>query len=216
MRSFDFKSIRWLSRAAALGALCAWPSSALAHSAAPLVSVTRGTAATSTAATSPPPAAASAPCRGANLRPTPTDLAAIDSATACLIDRARGAAQLRTLHANPSLQRVAARQSREMVLGDYFGDDSRSGETPLQRIVATRYLRHAARVSTAQNIGWGTDTQATPAAIVAAWMNSPPHREIVLTEEFRDVGVGVSPAAPAALAAGRPGATYTVEFGTRR
>jgi uncharacterized protein YkwD len=159
---------------------------------------------------------ASTLCAGANLRPTHGNLAAVDTATACLIDRARAAAHLDALRANPSLQRVAARQSREMVLGDYFGDESRSGQTPLQRIVATRYLRNTTGVSTAQNIGWGTDAQATPAAIVAAWMHSPPHREIVLTQEFRDIGVGASPAAPAALAAGRLGATYTVEFGVRR
>jgi uncharacterized protein YkwD len=188
MRSVDFKSIRWFSLAAALAVLGAWPAGA----------------------------PASAPCRGANLRPTPANLAAVDGATACLIDRLRHVAHLRALHANGSLQRVAARQSREMLLGDYFGDDSRSGQTPLQRIVATRYLRHTTAVSTAQNIGWGTDAQATPAAIVAAWMHSPPHREIVLTEEFRDIGVGAAPAAPAALAAGRPGATYTVEFGVRQ
>ena len=103
-----------------------------------------------------------------------------------------------------------------MVLGDYFGDDSRSGQTPLQQIVATRYLRHTSLVSMAQNIGWGTDAQATPAAIVAAWMHSPPHREIVLTDKFRDIGVGASPAVPVALAAGRAGATYTVEFGARQ
>ncbi|HEY3758532.1 MAG TPA: CAP domain-containing protein [Solirubrobacteraceae bacterium] len=201
MRAVDFKSIRRFSRAAAAVAICAWPAGALAQN--------TGASATS-------PAAPGTPCPGANLRPTHRDLAAIDRATICLIDRVRGAVGLCALHANGSLQRVAARQSREMVLGDYFGDDSRSGETPLQRIVATRYLRNAAQVSTAQNIGWGTNAQATPAAIVAAWMDSPPHREIVLTEEFRDVGVGVRPTAPAALAAGRAGATYTVEFGTRR
>jgi uncharacterized protein YkwD len=188
MRSVDYKSIRWLSLTAALAAVCASPTSALA----------------------------SAPCRDASLRPTPANLAAVDTATACLIDRARSVADLRPLRANPSLRRVAARQSREMVLGDYFGDDSRSGQTPLQRIVATRYLRDDTEVSTAQNIGWGTDAQATPTAIVAAWMHSPPHREIILTEEFRDIGVGASPSAPAALAGGRPGATYTVEFGVRR
>ncbi len=156
------------------------------------------------------------PCPGANLHPTSADLAAVDAATACLIDRERSVAHLGALRANGSLQRVASQQSREMVLGDYFGDDSRAGQTPLQRIVATRYLHRAALVSTAQNIGWGTGAQATPAAIVAAWMASPPHREIVLTDEFRDVGVGASAAAPAALAAGQPGATYTVEFGVRR
>jgi uncharacterized protein YkwD len=103
-----------------------------------------------------------------------------------------------------------------MVLGNYFGDDNRSGQSPLQRIVATRYPSHAVRVSTAQNIGWGTGAQATPAAIVSAWMASPPHRQIMLTAGFRDVGVGAAPAAPPALAEGQAGATYTVEFGTRR
>jgi uncharacterized protein YkwD len=205
MGSVDFKSIRASSRsddvrvviatlAVAVASVLAAPSAALAQT----------------------PAALARPCRGAELRPTHANLAAVDAATTCLIDRARAAAHLHALRANPSLQRVAARQSREMVLGDYFGDDSRSGQTPLQRIVATRYLRDSSQVSTAQNIGWGTDAQATPTAIVTAWMHSPPHREIILTEEFRDIGVGASPAAPAALAADRPGATYTVEFGVRQ
>ena len=226
MRLVDLKSIRGFSRIAALAAICAWPASALGQSTGafggagktgvPQVATVTAQATRSRRATGTSPTAPGALCSGASLRPTRSDLAAIDRATACLIDRERSAAHVGALRANPSLQRVAAKQSREMVLGDYFGDDSRSGETPLQRIVATRYLREAAQVSTAQNIGWGTDAQATPAAMVAAWMNSPPHREILLTEEFRDVGVGVSPAAPAALAAGRPGATYTVEFGARR
>ncbi len=208
MGSVDFKSIRGRSQGGlgvtigALALACGCLALACVRTPAALA---RGAAST-----------ASAACRGAHLRPTRANLAAVDAATACLIDRARGAAHLHALRANGSLQRVAAKQSREMVLGDYFGDDSRSGRTPLQRIVATRYLRHTALLSTAQNIGWGTDAQATPEAIVAAWMRSPAHREIVLTDEFRDIGVGVSPAAPAALAAGRPGATYTVEFGVRQ
>ena len=157
-----------------------------------------------------------APCRNANLRPTRSNLAAVDAAVVCLIDRTRYAAHLRALHPNRSLQHVARGQSLEMVLGDYFGDDSRSGQTPLQRITATRYLTHAATASTAQNIGWGTGPEATPREMLAAWMESPPHRQIILTGEYRDIGVGIAPAAPAALAHGESGATYTVEFGTRR
>ena len=161
-------------------------------------------------------AGAARPCHDAYLRPIGSNLAAVDTATACLIDRERGAANLPALRANRSLHRVAAAQSSEMVLGDYFGDDSRSGQTPLQRIAATRYLRHAAGVETAQNIGWGVGRDATPAEMVAAWMASPEHRQIILTGAFRDVGVGVAPAVPAALAEGRRGATYTVDFGTRQ
>jgi uncharacterized protein YkwD len=154
-------------------------------------------------------------CRNTHLLPTSSDLPAVVAATVCLIDRERLADHLLPLRSNSSLQAVAAGQSQEMVLGDYFGDDSRSGQTPLQRIAATRYLRRAAQISTAQNIGWGTRAYATPADVVQAWMDSPPHRQIILTGEYRDIGVGVAPAAPAALAQGQPGATYTVEFGVR-
>jgi uncharacterized protein YkwD len=174
---------------------------------------------------SPLPAAAArsaTPCANANLRPTPSDIHAVDTAIVCLIDGVRRSAHLPPLRPNRSLHHVAAGQSVEMVLGNYFGDNSRSGQTPLQRIVATRYPKVATRypkrttpVATAQNIAWGTDSQATPAAIVAAWMASPPHRQIMLTAGFRDIGVGAAPSAPSALAAGQPGATYTVEFGAR-
>jgi uncharacterized protein YkwD len=211
MGSVDFESIRRSSRTgvgvlvAALTVACAWSPGAFA----------RGEAID--ASRSPRRHAATpAPCRDANLRPTRSDLPAVETATVCLLDRVRRAAHLRALRPDRNLQRVASRQSSEMVLGDYFGDNSRSGRTPLQRIAATRYLRRSTRASTAQNIGWGTGVHATPSAIVAAWMQSPPHRQIVLTGAFRDIGVGAAPAAPAALAAGQPGATYTVEFGTRR
>jgi uncharacterized protein YkwD len=154
-------------------------------------------------------------CRGALLRPTRTDLAAVNAATVCLIDRVRRAAHLEPLQPNPSLDGVAAGQSSEMVHGDYFGDQSRSGRTPLQRLGATPYAESANAVSMAQNIGWATGTDATPTGIVAAWMHSLPHREIILTAAFRDIGVGAAPAAPAAFAAGQPGATYTADFGVR-
>lgn len=154
-------------------------------------------------------------CAGTRLRPTDTNLARVRAATVCLIDRARRAAHLEALRSNRSLQSVAVGQSLEMVLGDYFGGDSRSGATPMRRIVATRYPAHSVSISTAQNIGWGTGTDATPAEMVDAWMRSPAHREIILTQEFREIGVGIAPAAPAVLAGGRPGATYAVEFGAR-
>jgi uncharacterized protein YkwD len=163
----------------------------------------------------PAGASGAAPCANSNLRPTGSNLPTVDAATVCLIDRVRRSTGVRPLRPNRSLHGVATNQSAEMVLGDYFGDNSRSGQTPLQRIAATRYRRHTHGLSTAQNIGWGTGTAATPAAIVAAWMASPPHRRIMLSAGFRDVGVGAAPAAPAALAGGQPGATYTVDFGKR-
>src|ERR1700727_344405 len=123
MGSVDFKSIRASARGGVPVAI------------ATLAAVVASVLASPSAALAQTPPAVARPCRGANLRPTRTNLAAVDTATACLIDRVRAAAHLHALRANPSLQRVAARPSREMVLGDYFGDDSRSGQTPPPRIV---------------------------------------------------------------------------------
>jgi uncharacterized protein YkwD len=159
----------------------------------------------------PPPT----PCRDANLAPTHADLARINAAALCLLNRIRVANHLRTLRLNRELQGVASGQAHDMVAGDYFGDNSRAGLTPMQRILATGYPRRARRVLSAQNIGWATGPLATPSGIVRAWMHSPPHRAIILTASYRDVGVGVTAATPRSLSGGRAGATYTLEFGQR-
>lgn len=154
-------------------------------------------------------------CAYANLRPSSADTAIVDAATLCLIDRLRSASHLRPLRPNHELQAVAGSQATGMVSHDYFGDDSPSGQTAGTLIAAIPYGAHATSLSTAQNLGWGTLSAATPAGMVTAWMHSPPHREVILTGEFRDAGVGVSPAVPSILGNGEPGATYAVEFAVR-
>ena len=154
-------------------------------------------------------------CAYANLRPTAADTAMVDRATLCLIDQLRAAYRLRPLRSNRELQAVAGEQATGMVREDYFGDDSPSGQTSATLIAALPYGAHASRLATAQNLGWGTRSAATPAGIVTAWMHSPPHREVILTAAFRDIGVGVSPAVPSILGHGARGATYAVEFAGR-
>lgn len=161
------------------------------------------------------PASAPASCPGADSQPTDANLAQVEASTLCLIERLRAAHRLPLLAASAPLQGVAVGQARDMVAGDYFGDQSLSGQTPMQRILASPYPSHAARVNSAQNIGWATGSSATPEGMVQAWMDSPPHREIMLTAHFHDIGVGVTPAAPSSLAQGRAGATYTLELGQR-
>jgi uncharacterized protein YkwD len=154
-------------------------------------------------------------CRNASLLPSPANDARVAAATLCLIERERETHHLGLLRSNGSLQRIASSQAREMVAGDYFGDDSLSGWTPMQRIEASRYGAGATSVAAAQNIGWGTISLSTPAAMVRGWMLSPPHRKIILTGGYRDAGVGVAPAAPPSLNEGAPGATYTLELAAR-
>ena len=172
------------------------------------------------AAAAPPPGPlappAGAECAGARLLPSPSDLAQIDGATLCLINRIRVADGLRPLRANRSLALVAVAQAATMVRHDYFADVRPNGQTPLALVAASSYHAHAARFAVAQNIAWGTAAYATPAHIVLEWMASPRHRGIILTARYRDAGVGATPGTPAAVGAGGQGGTYAVEFGTRR
>jgi uncharacterized protein YkwD len=127
----------------------------------------------------------------------------------------RAAFRLLPLRSNRELQSVANAQTTGMVSKDYFNANSPSGQSPGALIAATPYGADAASLSTAQDLGWGTHSDATPAAMVSAWMHSPPHREIILTALFREAGVGVAPAVPSVLGRGKHGATYAVEFGAR-
>jgi uncharacterized protein YkwD len=154
-------------------------------------------------------------CTYANLRPTSSDTADVDAATLCLLNQMRAAHHLLPLRSNHELQAVATTQVNGMLRRDYFGDDSPSGQSPTALIETIPYGAHAASLSSAEDLGWGTLSDATAAGMVAAWMRSPPHREIILTPEFRDAGVGVAPAVPSVLRHGNRGATYAVELATR-
>jgi uncharacterized protein YkwD len=159
---------------------------------------------------------AAPPCPGADLLPEAANLAAASAATECLLNRVRASQRERPLRANLYLQRVAAKEVGQMVGWDYFADVPPAGKSPARLIAASRYGARAARLSTGQNIGWGTGRLATPASMVSSWMASPPHRMLILTAGFSDIGVGISPTLPAVLAHGEPGGLYAVEFGARR
>ncbi|HEY3960256.1 MAG TPA: CAP domain-containing protein [Solirubrobacteraceae bacterium] len=151
-------------------------------------------------------------CAGSNLIPTTTDAEAIDAATLCLINNLRAAYSLGAVRVNRELQDVATTQVDDMVGWNYFADDRPPAQTPASLIASTRYTARTANISTGQNIGWGTGPYATPAQMVAAWMASPPHREIILIGEYTAAGVGVAPAVPSVLEQALPGATYAIEF----
>lgn len=154
-------------------------------------------------------------CPGANLQPTRTNTTVIEAATLCLIDLARATNHLAPLHANRQLQTVAVSQVTSMVKLDYFADDRPTGTTPMMLILDSGYAQPTQRISIAEDIGWGTLQESTPAQMVAGWMDSPPHREAILNRGYSDAGVGAVAAVPGRLAQGQSGATYALELARR-
>lgn len=131
----------------------------------------------------------------------------IGSAVLCLVNRERDAENLPALREHARLRAAARRFSREMVARRFFDHVSPSGSTLTSRAQGAGY---GAR-SLGENIGWGSGGLATPAAIVRAWMNSPPHRAVILNGSYRDAGVGVASGSPL----GGAGATFVLDVGTR-
>src|SRR5437899_1554877 len=75
------------------------------------------------------------PCANRALTPGEGDGAAIARATVCLINLQRSRRHMTPLRINRSLARIARGQSADMVRGDYFGDNSSSGRSPLERML---------------------------------------------------------------------------------
>jgi uncharacterized protein YkwD len=134
------------------------------------------------------------------------------AAVLCLVNRERNRAGLRPLGRDRDLQRAAQRHNDRMVGSGCFSHQC-SGEADLgTRLKSTGYLGGGLRRwAYGENIAWGMDRRGSPAAVVGAWMGSPPHRANILSATFREAGVGFASGSPSR---GRdPGGIYTIDFG---
>jgi len=153
-------------------------------------------------------------CPNTNLMPSEANLVAVREATLCLVNRERSRAGEQPLRPNGALEDSAQGHSTSMAVHGYFEHVSPGGSTPLSRMRESGYLSSSTPgYMVGENIAWGSGSLATPAAMVAAWMASPPHRANILDRSFRDTGMGVSPHLPSSFADGAPGAIYTEDFG---
>lgn len=160
--------------------------------------------------------ASSAPgeCADASLMPAPGTQARASAAVLCLVNRERARRGLAGVRVSSLLTRAAADHSSDMVRRQYFSHVSPNGLDARRRVARVGYR---ARSTVGETIGWGTYDLATPVALVRQFLNSGPHRRIVLHRRFRDIGVGWVPAAPVAMdGAGGQAATLTLNFGRRR
>ena len=131
-------------------------------------------------------------------------------AVLCLVNVERRERALPALRANDDLERAAQRHSADMVDRRFFDHDSPGGTSVRDRVERTGYLKGARRWSLGENIGWASRSISSPAGMVQAWMESPGHREIILTRVFREAGVGIAMGVPSGRGAG---ATFTMDFG---
>lgn len=157
-------------------------------------------------------AARAASCAGAARAAQSATTTTARDAVLCLVNRHRDRQGLRPLRASKLLNRAAQGHSADMVRRGYFAHESPEGGTLTQRVRRTGFLAGARAWELGEAIGWAGGSAATPASMVRMWLDSPPHRAILLDRSFRLVGIGVADGTPAGTA---DGATFTLDAGRR-
>lgn len=102
-----------------------------------------------------------------------------------LVNQERVAAGVAPVMYDAEAERAAKAHCEDMRARGYFDHDTPEGWSVSDRLRmtgASGYRSHA------ENIAQG---QATPAAVMQAWMNSPGHRANILDPNFTHLGVGV-------------------------
>ncbi|WP_229356629.1 CAP domain-containing protein [Streptomyces sp. UNOB3_S3] len=117
-----------------------------------------------------------------------------------LVNAHRHAAGCAPLRISPQLTAAAQKHSDDMAERHFFGHTDPGGADPGARISAAGYRWDAY----GENIARG---QATPAAVMDAWMRSAGHRENILDCSFKEMGVGIATAPE--------GPFWTQDFGSR-
>ena len=158
---------------------------------------------------------ASASCFGSSRTASQLTEAQFEQTILCLVNERRKDKGRRPLRPNPKLQRVADRHSADMVNRGYFGHTSPTGSEFADRILSTGYTRRARRYVLGENLVWGRGATSTPAYLVTAWMNSPPHRANLMRKRFREIGVGAVRGTPV-NARDSAGITLSNEYGYRK
>jgi uncharacterized protein YkwD len=90
---------------------------------------------------------------------------------------------------DPGLTAAAQRHANDMLktgVGGHIGSD---GSSPQARITDAGYARSG---YTGEIVYWGTGSLGTPSAALDAWMESPPHRAIIVNCAFTAGGFAVA------------------------
>ena len=83
-----------------------------------------------------------------------------------------------------------------MVENDYFAHQREGGPDLTERLDRVGWNGKA----WGENIAYGCGSSSSPKATLRNWLNSPPHRDLLLSGTYRRAGLGVGSEAPAVTA----------------
>lgn len=112
-----------------------------------------------------------------------TSISAVEQAVLNLTNAERQKAGLQPLQIDNNLMNSARQKSTDMATKNYFSHTSPTYGSPFDQMKANGVSYRAA----AENIAMG---QRSAEEVVKAWMDSPGHRQNILTASFTHIGIG--------------------------
>jgi uncharacterized protein YkwD len=146
-------------------------------------------------------------CPGAKSRISKAPPHKLRSALLCLVNRKRATEGLPALRRDRKLQKAAGRHARDMVRHDYFAHQRPGGPDLTERLDRAGW--HGSRWG--ETIAYGCGRASSPKATLRGWLDSPPHREILLSGTYKRGGLGLG----AEALCGSGGATWVLDVGRR-
>jgi uncharacterized protein YkwD len=146
----------------------------------------------------------------------PTAARAFESQVLAAINDVRRRNGLAALRISNQLSAAAQSHSNAMAKRGFFAHESADG-TAFWRRIERFYPQGRHRYwSVGENLAWASPGMSSADAL-EMWMQSPPHRENLLTARWRDVGIAaVHVAVGPGVYGGQPATILTADFGVRR
>src|ERR1700754_3456869 len=117
-------------------------------------------------------------------------------ALVCEIQRLRARRDLRRLDPDERLAKAARRHASDMVDRHYFSHYSPAGADVADRARRTGYAKGECSWRLGEVLAWGVGGRSTAAATVRAWLDSPDHQRILVSNRYSDIGVGTVAGTP--------------------
>ena len=132
------------------------------------------------------------------------------------INELRAAHGLDPLGLSARLSAAADAHSRAMVAHGFFAHSSRNGTSFSTRVRRWYRSRGYSYWAVGENLLWASPS-VTPEHALAMWLESPPHRKILLTPKWEEIGLSaVHAVAAPGVFEGLEVTVITADFGVRR
>jgi uncharacterized protein YkwD len=138
---------------------------------------------------------AAAACANRDLR-YESNPAVVHEALLCEIGAVRARRDVRRLRSSAELDVAAGLHAADMFERRYFSHVSPGGGDLADRARRAGFARPACSWAVGEVLAWGVGSRSTARGMIRAWLRSPSHRRILVSDRYGQLGLGMQLGTP--------------------